>query len=150
MKSKTQPQAPVDTTMVQTAFRLPRELHEQIKAAAGERGISEEIRRRLEASFGPEAGSDVQTRELGAVISQLAARMDEDYGAWHHDPFSFQAFKAGINLVMDHSRPKGEPVGKPKPNSVAEMMGEAGTPEQVGKSWAAVILRAIRTAPKGP
>ena len=34
-------------TTVQTALRLPRAVHESIKLAGGERGLGDEIRRRL-------------------------------------------------------------------------------------------------------
>ena len=33
--------------MIQTALWLPRDMHEQLKKAGGERGLGEEIRRRL-------------------------------------------------------------------------------------------------------
>ena len=50
--------------MVQSAIRLPRSLHERLKKAGGERGMGEEIRRRLEASFEAEKPrADPKTRD---------------------------------------------------------------------------------------
>ena len=37
--------------MVQTALWLPREMHEALKKAGGERGLGEEIRRKLQIAF---------------------------------------------------------------------------------------------------
>lgn len=61
--------------MVQSAVRLPRSLHERLKKAGGERGMGEEIRRRLEASFEAEkAPNDPKTRKLLDAISSSPCR----------------------------------------------------------------------------
>ncbi len=55
-----------DDNMIQSAVRLPQSLHQRLKKAGGERGMGEEIRRRLEASFDVEAKApgDPKTREI--------------------------------------------------------------------------------------
>ena len=59
--------------MVQTAVRLPQSLRDRLSKAGGERGMGEEIRRRLEASFEAEkAPADPKTRELLDAISSCA------------------------------------------------------------------------------
>ena len=59
--------------MVQSAIRLPRSLHERLKKAGGDRGMGEEIRRRLEASFEAERSpADPKTRELLDAVASCA------------------------------------------------------------------------------
>ena len=51
--------------MIQTALWLPRDMHEQLKKAGGERGLGDEIRRRLQITFDAEnPRRDPTTREL--------------------------------------------------------------------------------------
>ena len=40
--------------MIQTALWLPLDMHEKLKKAGGERGLGDEIRRRLQVSFDAE------------------------------------------------------------------------------------------------
>jgi hypothetical protein len=59
--------------MVQSAVRLPQGLHDRLKKAGGERGMGEEIRRRLEASFDAEkVPADQRTAELLDAISAVS------------------------------------------------------------------------------
>jgi hypothetical protein len=103
--------------MIQSAVRLPRSLHERLKKAGGERGMGEEIRRRLEASFDAErAPSDPKTRELLEAISFLARQATDYYGSWSGDAFAFQVLKAGVDMLLKHYQPKGDPaLAKPNP-----------------------------------
>lgn len=72
-------------SMVQTALWLPRDMHERLKAAGGERGLGEEIRRLLDASFSAdeaEAGvynwiNPKRDKLLGQAIGILAGRIEE-------------------------------------------------------------------------
>jgi hypothetical protein len=101
--------------MIQVAVRLPRELQERLKQAGGERGMGEEIRRRLEASFDAErAPGNPKTQELLDAIS-FAAEEEAAYynGNWWEDPFAFDVFKEYVNLLLANCRPEGEVVPKP-------------------------------------
>ena len=62
---------------LQFKLLLPRALHDRIAAAAEQSGrsVSEEIRRRLEGSFGVEA--DKETRPLAEAIKLAAQKLDE-------------------------------------------------------------------------
>ena len=64
-----------DDELIQTAVRLPQSLHERLKKAGGERGMGEEIRRRLEASF----AADQSARELLDAISAVAEETTNYY-----------------------------------------------------------------------
>ena len=109
--------------MIQSAIRLPRNLHERLKKAGGERGMGEEIRRRLEASFDAEkAPANPKTRELLDAISSFAEETARDYGNWSEDAFAFEVLKACVNMLLAHYQPKGKPVPNPKPDGLAGML----------------------------
>jgi len=128
------------SNLVPTAISLPPEMHALLKQSGGDRGLSEEIRRRLQASLDAERTSDAETRTLVEMIAQAARNTSEFYGAWHKDAFSFQAFKAATNWMLNTFEPKGEPVAKPNSDSLADVLfDEAGGPEAVGRSIAAIV-----------
>ena len=64
-------------------FRLPRELHEKLREAAGERSVSEEMRRRLEASFAekPAGSDDPRFNDLMTTIAYAASAAARMYPA---------------------------------------------------------------------
>ena len=131
--------------MVQSAIRLPRKLYERLKEAGGERGMGEEIRRRLEASFDTEIGSTNQrTVYLLNAVSSCAEKIDHDYGNWSEDAFAFEVLKGCVNMLWTHFQPKGEPVPKPKPGSLAATLfgSKEPKPEEVSRlyvhSWISV------------
>jgi hypothetical protein len=100
----------VDRDAVLT-FRLPRELYERVKKAAGDRSVSEEMRRRLEASF--DVSRDPTTMKLTSAIRLVAQFLEAVYPAWHQDPFVFLIFKMAIDALLQEFKPEGEP--KPLP-----------------------------------
>src|ERR1700691_1137415 len=100
-----------DDEMVQTAVRLPQSLRDRLSKAGGERGLGEEIRRRLEASFEAEnAPADAKTRALLDAISYCADETARDYGRWSADGFAFVVFKGCVELLLKREQPKGDPV----------------------------------------
>jgi hypothetical protein len=132
-----------DKGMVQSAVRLPRDLHERLKRAGGEGGMGEEIRRRLEASFEAEAEapSDPQTRELLEAISFLATRSAAFYGSWAEDPFAFQVLKSSVDMLFKHYQPAADLVpAKPNPTELGKTIfgklgeGENPSPENISQA----------------
>jgi hypothetical protein len=97
--------------MIQSAVRLPQGLHERLKKAGGERGMGEEIRQRLEASFAAEAEapSDQKTRELLEAVSFCAEQVTIHFGSWFEDPFAFQVFKGSVDRLLRKYQPQGDP-----------------------------------------
>ena len=87
--------------MIQTALWLPREMHQQLKKKAGERGLGEEIRRRLRWSFEADEPPDRTTDILISAITQLAVELE---GPWHANSFSFEVFKAAIVDLLSQCR----------------------------------------------
>jgi hypothetical protein len=131
--------------MIQSAVRLPRSLHERLKKAGGERGMGEEIRRRLEASFEAEAPSDPKTRELLEAISYVAAQTTHFFGSWSVNAFAFQSLKASVDRLLKQYRPKGDPaLAIPNPTAAGEIIfGPTGPLGPTGPTGAA-------TGPTGP
>jgi len=108
--------------MVQSAIRLPRSLHVLLKKAGGERGMGEEIRRRLEASFDAEkTPTNPKTRELFDAISSIAEETTRFYGSWSEDAFAFEVLKASLHLLLTHYQPKGDGAPKPNPTKLADL-----------------------------
>jgi hypothetical protein len=111
----------IEDGMMQSAIWLPRELRERLKRAGGERGMGEEIRRRLKASFDAEEADDnPKTRELLDAIYLFADQTAIYYGDWSEDPFAFEVLKACIDLLLADGRPKGE--AAPHPTETAEIV----------------------------
>ena|SRR5690349_9600604 len=110
------------------AFRLPRELHDRLKAAAGTRSVSEVIRERLEAVV----AGDPETQRLTDAIAYVARHIG---APWHRDPFSFAAFRAAIDALLSRQKPDGAPI--PKPNTLGSVLfGPNASPEAAGNTLA--------------
>src|SRR5260370_20461410 len=89
-------------------FRLPRELHQRLVEESAGRSVSEEMRRRLEASFvSPPA--DPETRQLVEAITTIAGFLADWKRKWHRDPTGFALLKRALEIVLEAFRPGGEP-----------------------------------------
>ena len=103
--------------MVQSAIRLPRTLHERLKKAGGDRGMGEEVRRRLEASFAAERSPlDAKARELLNAIAFCAQEITRDFGPLSKEPYAFAVLKETISKLMTRYEPKGELVPNLQPD----------------------------------
>lgn len=92
---------------VQTAMRLPREMHERLKQSPD--GVSEEIRRRLERTFDVEDKHDLETRQLAEDIMELALLIRQQAKAdWHRHPDVHRALKAAIQTYLERHAPVPE------------------------------------------
>ena len=123
----------------QFKFRLSNALNERIEEAASRDGCnaSEEIRRRLVASFVQESrAGDDETFRLIEAIKTVAQNLEGPFGSWHKDRFAFDVFVEAVNVVMALYRPPGESV-RPSDNEIADLyLGTAGTPETAGRMLA--------------
>ena len=115
--------------------------------------MGEEIRRRLEASFGAEAKtpSDPKTRELLEAISFSAEQTTGFYGSWSKDAFAFQLLKLNVERLLKHYQPKGDPaLAKPNPTVAGEtIFGSTGPLGPTGPTGAATGPTG-HTGPTGP
>lgn len=140
---------PLADELVQSSVRLPRLLFDQLQQSndeRGGRGVSEEIRDRLEASFKPkptEETSDPKTWELLDAVNYVATNIRSWYGPWWENRFAFDVLKEAINRILTQRfQPKGEPVAKPGP--LAEIVFSEGDhlkdKDTMGRMVAAIWL----------
>ena len=122
----------------QTAIRLPPEMLERLRKAAGGRGVGEEIRRRLEASFAVEATAQA---DLMVPITEAADLTKEFFGDWRQDAFAFFVLKSAIGTILDRHKPSGTAKLKFNPDSIADVIfGVSDTAEQAGTTLAGIVL----------
>jgi hypothetical protein len=96
---------------VQTAVRLPREMHDRLRES--DLGVSEEIRRRVEQSFSWE-GFDAPTRTLLMRIGRLVFLMPPETGhTWHAHAGAHEVFRQTMGLLLARAKPPGDPVLEP-------------------------------------
>ena len=128
--------------MIQSAVRFPQWLHEQLQKAGGARGMSEEIRRRLELTFAGEgAPTDEITNEVTAEIREIASDLSR-YGSWHTDRDAFDVFKAAVIALLSNHQPRSEA----NPETTARLRAVYGekTSEDIGLILAHAAIFAYR------
>jgi hypothetical protein len=132
-------QKPTAAKTTQMKFRMSNYLHDEIEEAAGRNGwgASEEIRRRLEASFlGELQAGDGETYQLLEAIKAVTGNMPPAFGFWHENRFAFEVLRIAIKVLLDFYRPPGDPI-RPSDNEIADLyLGENGTPETAGRMLA--------------
>ncbi len=126
--------------MIQTALWLPRGMHEQLKNDGGERGLGDEIRRRLQNSFDAEQlPRDPITDELLYAIKQTVGNLDEP---WHANRFAYDVFKAAINeLLLDYQQSI-----EAQPGTDAKFQSKYGPdakPDTIGRILAHIALKEL-------
>jgi hypothetical protein len=122
---------------VQFTVLLPFDMHKRLQTIAGERGLGEEIRRRLEASFEAEKTlGDPETRELLDAISNFASQTTMYYGEWSKDPFAFKVLKTSVDMLLSYYEPKGDPVPNPNIENLADdLFGPNHLAEDVSQTF---------------
>lgn len=116
---------------IQTSLRMPEALRDRLAQAASEagRGLGEEIRRRLEASFGSTpVSADPKTGDLLRLIARAAAILAEHWVPWHEDAGPFAVFNAAIENVLSRQQPKAS--GAIKKSYRGAVMFDASTPPE--------------------
>ena len=101
------PRRPLDDRGVQTSLRLPRGLYDRLAEAAGDRGLGDEIRRRLQASLS-RGEVDWQTRKLADAVALVAMQT-----GWRKSRRGFAAFRAALGELLAHVQPPDEPSPDP-------------------------------------
>src|SRR5437763_677804 len=120
--------------MIQTALWLPRDMHEQLKKAGGERGMGEEIRGLLEASLkAVETPADEITGEVLDQLGEIARDLSIGQPLWA-EPLTYDAFKAAVNALLSSHKPSAEV----QPEARAKFQAKYGDedPERVGRIMA--------------
>ncbi len=123
--------------MIQTALWLPRDMHEKLKNEGGERGLGEEIRRRLE--YAAEASETPKDEVTGEVFDQLKDIL-RDHPEWHEDRFVYDLVRAAIDVVFASHRPSGE--GNPETKARLKALYGQETAEAIGKFVGFLAMKA--------
>jgi hypothetical protein len=129
--------------MVQTAVWLPRDMHAQLKKAGGDRGLGDEIRRRLQLGGGLEIEvgrlRDQKTDDLLTDIKVIARELSRDE-PWYADPFKVDVLRAAIDTLLVGRRPNSEE----RPEVRAKLKAEFG--EDKAETIGRLIARAAKMA----
>jgi hypothetical protein len=126
------------------AVRLPQDLQERLRRAGGERGMGEEIRRRLEASFDAEkTPKNPKTKALLDAIAFVADETDDNYGPWSENAFAFDVLKACVDLLLVLDRPKGEAIA-PADTIASLIYGD--DPKEISRILVGDVARSRRRA----
>jgi hypothetical protein len=117
---------------VQTAVRLPRDMHERLKQS--EAGVSEEIRRCVQRAFDMDA-LDPDTRELAADMLELAELVRFDVaGNWNSHPGAHAAFRAAVIALIDERKPKGAPIFGAARDLLGAGISKSDDPDTIGRA----------------
>jgi hypothetical protein len=131
----------LENPMVHTAVVLPRALLEQLRmdAERSERGLSAEIRQRLQSTYGLEGlPDDPETNDLIVSIKSLAHNLASDLGKkWHETEYGLAAFRNGVMTFFSQYAPKGD-----------EGVRKFGNADTIGGTHARLILAARRAEEK--
>jgi hypothetical protein len=123
---------PLEKKLGQIPVRLSDELRLRLTHSADARNVSlsQEIRERVERTFEKEDDVDPVTRELQAGIKNIAAIIQDTYGAaWHASSSANEAFHAAILYRITAYAPP--PNSEPGP--VTDLrLGTAEHPDVVG------------------
>jgi hypothetical protein len=115
---------------VNTSVVLPPWIHERLKNS--DRGVSEELRDRVERTLADE-GIDERTRLLRDAVVYLADHLSKEMGAaWHSSPKVHQELVAGIARHLERQRPAAEPAGQPEPQT-SEIFDLEEPPGTIGR-----------------
>ena len=132
--------------MRQTALWLPHSMYDDLKRASSERGLGDEIRRRLELSLKQDQSSrDKKTTGLMQEITRVDVNMP--IKPWHADRLAFDVFEVAIKDLLSEYQPKGDV----QPESVAKLearYGKGATAETVGRILSRAALMAARDKEK--
>ena len=111
--------------LVQTGVRLGPEMLERLRT---ERGLSDEIRYRLERTFALD--EDAVTSEVIDGLISMAKQVVADYGAsWHVNPRAHKAFVTAINQRLAAYAPPAEP----ERTAAQDLFEPAEPPETIGR-----------------
>ena len=126
--------------MVHTGVLLPAALLQRLKpdGASSGRGLSAEIRYRLQASYEQEE-SDPDTRRLIECTEALSESIARDLGVpWHKSAFGRAAMKAGFTVLIAEYDSEDEKV----PDAQWSGYPDEAPPDVVGQTHARLVLRA--------
>ena len=130
--------------MIQTALWLPRDMHAQLKEAGGERGLGDEIRRRLEVNFGVEQGPrDELTDLLLDLIKKSALKISLEGEQWWESGFACDVLKDAVSSLLSDLISAVHTRSEPLPETMARFQSKYGPdakPASIGPKLAHAVL----------
>jgi hypothetical protein len=141
--------------------RITPELRQNLNRAAQESGrsLSQEIERRLRASFGIQRERNPSLRALFFLFAETARQMPffSPFFRTHElrsDPFTFHAFKFAVIALLERLAPPGQIVlhwPEDMPELAREDMPEwASSPDEVGRLLARLVWFQLETVEPPP
>jgi hypothetical protein len=122
-----------ENPMVHTAVVLPKDLISRLKtdAEANERGMSAEIRNRLQMTYLRQVSPiDRDTENFLADVRKLGDMIARNQARWYKDPYALAAFKAGVfEFLSRYDLPYGD----------EDESGPNDPPDVVGRTYARLI-----------
>jgi hypothetical protein len=141
MKKRKKGRPRSENPMVHTAVVLPRDLLGHLKrdAEASGRGLSTEIRQRLQLTYDWEGlPRDRETSDLVEAIKALAGNIAGDLGKkWYEHPYAWAAFSAGVAAFLALYQSEGDASARPDTRVVGN---PDDPPDVVGRTHARLIM----------
>jgi hypothetical protein len=123
-----------ENPMVHTAVVLPPDLVARLKtdAEASDKGLSAEIRQRLQSTYLSQS-SPAETNQFLAAVRKLAEMLARDLGSqWYEHAYALAAFKAGVAEFLSRYLLEGDE--KVRPDGDGD-----DPPDVVGRTYARLI-----------
>jgi len=128
--------------MIQTALWLPRDMHEKLKEDGGERGLGDEIRRRLQLTFVAEQQSgDPITDLLLNLIRQIDRKLSLDV-SWSEDSIGFDVLRLAINKLLSDLILNIHPTSESRQATMAKLQARYG-PDAKPETIAEILARTV-------
>lgn len=123
--------------LISFTLLLPASLSKLLEERGGSRGRAEEARRLMQVGIDAEA-APAETRELLALIREVADQVDGYIGPWSKTAYAFAAFKTAVVAALEtHPPPPSDAMPKFAPGSASA----DDRPETVGRILAGLALR---------
>jgi len=132
--------------MTHAAVVLPTVLLQRLKSdgAASGRGLSGEIRHRLQASYEHES-RDPETRRFVEWTEELTESIARDLGVrWYQTKFAREAMKSGLEVLIGEYAAEGDSV----PDVPWSGYSDDAPPNVVGQTHARLVVRARPRKPR--
>jgi len=140
------------TQMIQTAVWLPRGMHERLKRDGGERGLGDEIRRRLQLTVdADQQWRDPVTELLVNDVRKIVFRLADGNKTWWEDRWAAKTLKEAVFRLIQRLCPSSEEGGEsaqPAPALLEKLQAKYGpdlNSEKIGRLLAdeALVENAI-------
>jgi hypothetical protein len=122
--------------MRQTAVWLPRDVHDRLKKEGGERGLGDEIRRRLQYAL--EVAETPVDEITDDVLHQIKDVL-RDHPEWHADHFVYDVVRGAIDVILSMHQKKQE---KPETKARLQALYGQDTAEGIGRIIGFVAVKA--------